>query len=953
MQTVLLKSLYCGVHDGWLNLWTKQGNLSKWFPFKSPRWLDDAMACAEEMDANGCDVFYAVCPSKVKKGVRQRASKPDAACLPAYFVDVDTLLDPRKKGKRLAANPAEALTVLNDLSCPPSLCVISGHGLHPYWLLTAPKSIDDPEATTADLNQFAKAIVAATGWELDAGASEPARVLRVPGTHNHKENPPLPVKLIQPEGEPRRYTVEELNAFALTYRQPAEAPAPAPTFVDDVNRVDYQTGGKYYLDDEAIWQMLSRRDERIPRLKAGDISGYGSQSEADLAMCDALAFATGRDPVRVDELFRQTALYRGKWDEKHGRETYGERTIMNACRSCKAVYRGRDYLLDRLNNEARAGFEALQAAYASATGGAYIAQPFRTCACKKDGKGNVTVETLADFVIHPIETIRRDDGAEQTLEYVFEGVDVNGRELPRVTVPASRFKSFQWVMENWPGAVIEPGTAKPDKLRAAVQKVERVTAIRRTVYAHSGWRCINGKWAFLYNGGAVGVNGVSVELAGNLAGYTIPEAKPEDSSTGAAMASLALLDIAPDRVTVPLLATMYLAPLCEWFDQAGEPVNHILILQGKTQSKKSVLSSLFLNHFGTRWNFQNMPFNFQSTANATREGIFLAKDLPAIVDDFHPTPTGRGAVERMNQIAQDLARAWGDHAARQRMNADGSLRTAKPARGLGIFTAEYPPDLGESGLSRAYIAPMTRHDVDNAKLSKAQEAARLGVYARSMRGYLEWLCWRVNEDAAGFAEALGRRFREKRLELLRADYDGHDRLATAGAHMLIGFEMALEYFQTVGAIDPQGAAETLKRATAAILAGLAEHAEGVKASDPVRIFAETMLELAETAHRFVMLGTGSQLIDDSLGFMDNDWIYAKPKGVFAAVRELCMKSGSPFPLNSQPEMLKRLYEAGISSTEKAKTQRLPDTSVPMHCIRINRAKLAEVLANDKATPPTR
>ena len=950
METILLNSLFHGVHDGWLSIWTKPGNKTRWFDFSSEKLLDDVMAYSEEMDANGHDVYFGVCPSKVKK-TSGRMAQTDAKSLPGFFVDVDTLLDASKAGKRLPANPAEAFTVLCGLSCPPSLCVNSGHGLHAYWLLTAAKPIGDLENIKKALKWFAEGIAAATGWMLDTGASEPARVLRVPGTHNRKENPPLSVEVIQPGGEVRRYTMEELGLFAQACNHMAgnsdETPGTAAP-VDATNRADYQPGGKYYLDDEALWAMLSRHDERIARLRIGDTSEYGDHSAADQAMCNALAFATGREPQRMDALFRQTALYREKWDEKHYSDgkTYGEGTILAACRDCREVYRGRDYLLDRMNEATREQFEALRRDYETATGGAYIVEPFRTCACKRDGKGNKTVETLADFIIHPIETIRRDNGAEQTTEYVFEGIDVTGHRLPRVNVPAARFKSFQWVIENWPGAVIEPGTAKPDKLRAAVQKVERVTATRRTVYSHSGWRCIGGEWVYLHNGGAIGTNGVSVELPGSLAGYTIPENGPEDSPTEAALASLALLGIAPDHVTVPLLATMYLAPLCEWFDQAGEPINHILILQGKTQSMKSVLSSLFLNHFGAKWNFQNLPFNFQSTSNATREGIFLAKDLPAIVDDFHPTPTGRGAVERMNQIAQDLARAWGDHAARQRMNADGSLRTAKPARGLGVFTAEYPPDLGESGLSRAYIAVMRPGEVDTDKLSKAQEAARLGVYGRSMWGYLNWLCWRVkNDGASAFSEMLGRWFRKKRQGLLRVEYDGHNRLATAGAHLLIGFEMMLEYFQTVGAVDEQGRTEALNRATAAIMAGLDAHAKSVKESDPVRIFAETLLELSDTVHAFVP--PGSVLMDNTHGYMDDLWIYAKPKDLFSAVRELCLKSGSPFPLNSQPEMLKRLYEAGITTTEKAKPQRIPGTDgAPMHCIKISRAKLDEILKDD-------
>ena len=67
---------------------------------------------------------------------------------------------------------------------------------------------------------------------------------------------------------------------------------------------------------------------------------YPSQSEADLALCGILAFWTGRDAQRIDQLFRASGLYRPKWDVKHfadGR-TYGERTVAIAVASGLSVW---------------------------------------------------------------------------------------------------------------------------------------------------------------------------------------------------------------------------------------------------------------------------------------------------------------------------------------------------------------------------------------------------------------------------------------------------------------------------------------------------------------------------------------------------------------------------------------------------------------------------------------
>lgn len=84
-------------------------------------------------------------------------------------------------------------------------------------------------------------------------------------------------------------------------------------------------------DSELINKAMSAKNGHIFRaLWNGDISGYPSQSEADLALCNLLAYWTNGNAYRMDALFRQSALYRPKWDERHGADTYGKMTIKKA-----------------------------------------------------------------------------------------------------------------------------------------------------------------------------------------------------------------------------------------------------------------------------------------------------------------------------------------------------------------------------------------------------------------------------------------------------------------------------------------------------------------------------------------------------------------------------------------------------------------------------------------------
>ena len=69
-----------------------------------------------------------------------------------------------------------------------------------------------------------------------------------------------------------------------------------------------------------------------------DTTGYQSKSEADIALCNMLAFWTNRDVERIDRLFRASGLMRDKWDRRQSGSTYGALTIQNAVNSTGTGY---------------------------------------------------------------------------------------------------------------------------------------------------------------------------------------------------------------------------------------------------------------------------------------------------------------------------------------------------------------------------------------------------------------------------------------------------------------------------------------------------------------------------------------------------------------------------------------------------------------------------------------
>lgn len=87
----------------------------------------------------------------------------------------------------------------------------------------------------------------------------------------------------------------------------------------------------------------SRQRDKFDALYSGDISDYESHSEADMALCNLLAFWCQGDVATMDEIFRASGLMREKWDRKQSGTTYGALTLQKAVDGLGAVYSGHSH----------------------------------------------------------------------------------------------------------------------------------------------------------------------------------------------------------------------------------------------------------------------------------------------------------------------------------------------------------------------------------------------------------------------------------------------------------------------------------------------------------------------------------------------------------------------------------------------------------------------------------
>ncbi len=121
------------------------------------------------------------------------------------------------------------------------------------------------------------------------------------------------------------------SLYAKVFGDEAESPVPLSLEDEPVE----------LTDDEIIRHVSSSRakNEKFAALWQGRWNDYyNSASEADSSLVFKLAYFT-KDAAQIDRVFRRSGLYRDKWDELHGQETYGATTVRKALSKVQGQYR--------------------------------------------------------------------------------------------------------------------------------------------------------------------------------------------------------------------------------------------------------------------------------------------------------------------------------------------------------------------------------------------------------------------------------------------------------------------------------------------------------------------------------------------------------------------------------------------------------------------------------------
>lgn len=366
------------------------------------------------------------------------------------------------------------------------------------------------------------------------------------------------------------------------------------------------------LTDDDLLELAKNAEngESFAKLWDGDWQGdYSSQSEADMALCCKLAFWSGKDKEQMDRLFRQSGLFREKWDTRHHASgaTYGEETLAKACELTEDVY---------------------------VTGGnapvyEYKGQYFRA-------KGDNTYP-ITNFVFVPVEMII----AEEETQLTADLVTVRG-ETYRLTFMTTDFanqQKFKNALNKRTIALSYTGSdGDLELLKAYVSELDWRTKIgikAMGIYEHESGM------AFVSSDGAIDADGAAVENIVQMEKYrsissTILAAKPLTASQLQRLGERLMSYNEPAK-TVSILAWISGCFIKEHLRKKNVKFPHLMLIGEAGSGKSNTLERVIMPVFSR----VKIVAAGQTTAFTLMKDAASSNTIPMALDEFKPSKIDR------------------------------------------------------------------------------------------------------------------------------------------------------------------------------------------------------------------------------------------------------------------------------------------------------------------------
>lgn len=199
---------------------------------------------------------------------------------------------------------------------------------------------------------------------------------------------------------------------------------------------------------------------------------------------------------------------------------------------------------------------------------------------------------VSNFLAKIDEQVNYNNGRDIITEYKIHGILLeDGKKLPIIRINKQELENFNFVLNSrWKlDAIICAGIANKDRIREVSQIISKSDVINKNVFAHTGFVKINEKLVYLYHGGVIGdVKDVEVDLSDDKLQQYCFTSKEFDVEEALGM-SYSILDLASEKITIPLLATTYLAPLTSILKEEDINADYLLWAERKDAEQGKVL----------------------------------------------------------------------------------------------------------------------------------------------------------------------------------------------------------------------------------------------------------------------------------------------------------------------------------------------------------------------------
>ena len=235
--------------------------------------IDGLIQAAYRADQNERNVYFGLATFD-DPDIEKPRSATNALQMGSMFLDLDC--GPGKEFPDQTAAIAALRSFCKSAGLAKPYMVSSGRGIHVYWPLT--ESV--PTAEWKPVAETLKRACAALGLAADPTCtSDASRVLRVPMTHNHKDSPPSPVKVLQ-SGSTTTYTLAEFAAALKEFAAPVSA-APSTLPFTTLMTAD---------EDPVMKRLMQDRVSRFKTVLVKSLEGRGCaqiknamENQADLS----------------------------------------------------------------------------------------------------------------------------------------------------------------------------------------------------------------------------------------------------------------------------------------------------------------------------------------------------------------------------------------------------------------------------------------------------------------------------------------------------------------------------------------------------------------------------------------------------------------------------------------------------------------------------------------------